>query len=143
VCLLNELELIFGLSAVVLGGFLGAMFLRTIPKSSKNIRQQNVDLENLNTYNKKELRSLRAKLNSDHALPKVAGTPDDIEGVIGALLPKITDRFPELKGLINSEDIGGIIKLAKDHPDIVKKFLPKFITSGKANDKFSADQATV
>jgi len=143
VCLLNEFELIFALSAVVCGGILGGLFLRTIPKSSKNIRQQNQDLENLNAYNKKEMRSLRAKLNSDHALPKVAGAPDDIEGVIGALLPKITDRFPELKGLINSEDIGGIIKLAKDHPDIVKKFLPKFITTGKKDDKFSADTASV
>jgi len=139
---MNEFELIFGLAAVVCGGVLGGLFLRTIPKSSKNIRQQNVDLENLNTYNKKELRSLRAKVNSDHALPKVAGSPDDIEGVISALLPKITDRFPELKGLIGSEDIGGIIKLAKQHPEIIKKILPKFITSGKANDKLpSADLA--
>jgi len=140
---MNEFELIFGLSALVCGGIMGGLFLRTIPKSSKNIRQQNQDLENLNTYNKKELRSLRGKINSDHALPKVTGAPDDIEGVIGALLPKITDRFPELKGLINSDDIGGIIKLAKEHPDIVKKFLPKFISSGKKDDKFQADNSTV
>jgi len=140
---MNEFELIFALSAVVCGGILGGLFLRTIPKSSKNIRQQNVDLENLNTYNKKELRSLRAKANSDHALPKVAGNVDDIEGVISALLPKITNKFPELKGLIGDGDISTIIKLAKEHPDIVKKFLPKFISSGKADDKFSADDKSV
>jgi len=138
---MNEYELIFGISAILCAGLLGGLFMRAIPKSSKNIRQQNSDLEALNTYNKKELRSLRAKVNSDHALPKVAGTPDDIEGVIGALLPKIADRFPELKGLIGSEDIGGIIKLAKQHPEIVKKILPRFISSGKANSKLpSADQ---
>jgi len=75
---------------------------------------------------------LRAKVNSDHALPKVSGDPDDLEGVIGALLPKITNKFPELKGLIGDGDISAIIKLAKAHPDIVKKFLPKFISTGKA-----------
>jgi len=144
VCVMNELELIFALSAVVTGGVLGGMFLRSIPKSSKNIRQQNQDLENLNIYNKKELKSLRAKINSDHALPKVAGEIDDIEGVITALLPKITNKFPELKGLIGDQDIGAIIKLAKDHPEIVKKFLPKFLSSGKkTDDPMSASDLSV
>jgi len=127
----------------LIGGIFGIMYLHTIPKSSKNIRQQNQDLESLNTYNKKQLTSLRAKINSDHALPKVSGQIDDIEGVIGALLPKITDKFPELKGLINSDDIGGIIKLAKEHPDIVKKILPKFISSGKKDDKLSSTDLSV
>jgi len=123
--------LIFALSSVVIGGLLGGLYLRTIPKASKLIRQQNSDLENLNTYNKKELRSLRAKVNSDMALPKVSGDVGDIEGVISALLPKITNKFPELKGLIGDGDISTIIKLAKEHPEIVKKFLPKFISTGK------------
>jgi len=123
--------LIFAVISVVMGGLFGTMYLRTIPKASKLIRQQNVDLENLNTYNKKELRSLRAKINSDMALPKVSGDVGDIDGVISALLPKITNKFPELKGLIGDGDISTIIKLAKDHPDIVKKFLPKFISTGK------------
>jgi len=127
--------LIFGVSLAVLGGVLGAMYLRTIPKASKLIRQQNSDLENLNTYNKKELRSLRAKIANESALPKVAGDVGDIEGVIGALLPKITNKFPELKGLIGEGDIGTIIKLAKEHPEIVKKFLPKFISTGKKDNK--------
>jgi len=113
------------------GGFIGGMYFRTIPKASKLIRQQNADLENLNAYNKKEMKSLRAKINSDHALPKVAGEVDDLEGVITALLPKITNKFPELKGLIGDGDISAVIKLAKAHPDIVKKFLPKFISTGK------------
>jgi len=125
---------IITLILAVSGAFLGSMYMRSIPKTSKNIRQQNQDLENLNIYNKKELKSLRAKVNSEHALPKVAGDIDDIEGVIAALLPKITNKFPELKGLIGDQDIGAIIKLAKDHPEIVKKFLPKFLSSGKKND---------
>jgi len=140
---MNEFELLFGLSALLCGGLLGGLYLRSIPKNSKHLREKNNDLENLNTYNKKELRGLRAKVNSSHALPKVAGDVNDIEGVIGALLPKITDKFPELKGIIGSEDIGGIIKLAKQHPEIIKKFLPKFITTGKADDKFSAGTNSV
>jgi len=124
-------EVLITLILVVGGGFIGGMYLRTIPKSSKHIRQQNQDLENLNAYNKKEMKSLRAKISSDFALPKVKGEPDDIEGVISALLPKITNRFPELKGLIGDGDISTIIKLAKDHPEVVKKFLPKFISTGK------------
>jgi len=136
--------LIFAVVAVVTGGLFGGLYLRSIPKSSKNIRQQNVDLENLNTYNKKELKNLRAKVNSDHALPKVAGDMDDIGGVIAALLPKITNKFPELKGLIGDQDIGAIINLAKQHPEIVKKFLPKFLSSGKKNDDLtSAESQTV
>jgi len=127
-------DVLITLILVVGGGFIGGMYLRTIPKSSKHIRQQNQDLENLNAYNKTELKSLRAKVNSDHALPKVSGNPDDIEGVISLLLPKITNRFPELKGLIGENDISAVIKLAKDHPEIVKKFLPKFLSSGKKDD---------
>jgi len=127
----------------VLGGLMGTMYLRSIPKSSKYLRQSNSDLEILNAYNKKELKSLRAKVNSDHALPKVAGDVGDIEGVIGMLLPKITNRFPELKGLIGDGDISTIIKLAKEHPDIVKKFLPKFISSGKKDDELQSTGISV
>jgi len=126
--------LVLGSILVVMGGVLGGLYLRSIPKSSKHLRQKNSDLEDLNTYNKKELKSLRAKVNSDHALPKVSGDVGDIEGVIGALLPKITSKFPELKGLIGENDIGAIINLAKQHPEIVKKFLPKFISTGKKDD---------
>jgi len=126
--------MIFAIISVVSGGLLGSMYLRTIPKSSKVLREKNSDLENLNTYNKKEMKNLRAKINSDHALPKVAGEVDDLEGVITALLPKITNKFPELKGLIGDGDVSSIIKLAKAHPDIVKKFLPKFISTGKKNE---------
>jgi len=132
---------IIALILAVTGGFMGTMFMKTIPKYSKHLRQKNTDLEELNTYNKKELKSLRAKINSDHALPKVSGSPDDIEGVISALLPKITNKFPELKGLIGDGDISAIIKLAKDHPDIVKKFLPKFISSGKKTDELAPSDA--
>ncbi len=127
--------MIFAIISVVSGGLLGGMYLRTIPKSSKVLREKNNDLENLNTYNKKEMKSLRAKVNSSSALPKVAGEVGDIEGVITALLPKITNKFPELKGLIGDGDISTIIKLAKDHPDIVKKFLPKFISTGKGKEE--------
>jgi len=128
---MNEFDLIFSLSVVVIGGVLGTLFLRTIPKSSKHLRELNKDLDTLNAYNKKQLTSLRAKVNSSSALPKVSGDMGDIESVISALLPKITNKFPELKGLIGDGDISTIIKLAKDHPDIVKKFLPKFISTGK------------
>jgi len=124
--------LIFASLSVVMGGLFGTMYLRSIPKSSKHLRQKNTDLEDLNTYNKKQLTSLRAKINSQQALPKVSGDPDDFGGIISALLPKITDKFPELKGLIGSNDVASIIKLAEQHPEIVKKFLPKFITTGKA-----------
>jgi len=128
----------------VFGAFMGTMYLRTVPKSSKNIRQQNTDLENLNAYNKKQISSMRAKLNSEHALPKVSGNLDDIDGVIAALLPKITNKFPELKGLIGDQDISAIIKLAKDHPEIVKKFLPKFLSTGKkTDDPLSASDLSV
>jgi len=132
---LNTLTIL--IISVVSGGLLGGMYLRTIPKASKLLRQQNSDLENLNAYNKKELKSMRAKVNSSSALPKVSGDVGDIEGVISALLPKITNKFPELKGLIGDGDISTIIKLAKEHPDIVKKFLPKFISTGKPDDKLS------
>jgi len=132
---LNTLTIL--IISVVSGGLLGGMYLRTIPKASKLLRQQNADLENLNAYNKKEMKSMRAKVSSSMALPKVSGDVGDIEGVISALLPKITNKFPELKGLIGDGDISSIIKLAKDHPEIVKKFLPKFITTGKADDKLS------
>lgn len=130
---MNEYDLIFAIISVVTGGLLGGLALRTIPQSSKLIRQKNKDLDDLNTYNKKEMKSLRAKVNSSMALPKVAGEPDDLEGVISALLPKITNRFPELKGLIGDGDVSTIIKLAKQHPEVVKKFLPKFISTGKAD----------
>jgi len=130
-------EVLITLILVVGAGFIGGMYLRTIPKSSKHIRQQNQDLENLNAYNKKEMKSLRAKVNSDHALPKVSGDPDDFAGVISALLPKITNKFPELKGLIGDGDVSAIINLAKQHPEIVKKFLPKFISTGKKDDSIS------
>jgi len=129
--------------SVVTGGLLGGLFLHSIPKSSKHLKQQNADLETLNLYNKKELKNLRNKVNSDHALPKVSGDMGDIEGVITALLPKITNKFPELKGLIGDQDIGAIIKLAKDHPDIIKRFLPKFISTGKKNDENSAESLSV
>jgi len=136
-------EVLITLILVVGGGFIGGMYLRTIPVSSKHLRQQNTDLENLNTYNKKEMKTLRAKVNSSSALPKVSGEPDDIEGVISALLPKITNRFPELKGLIGDGDVSTIIKLAKEHPDIVKKFLPKFISSGKADPDTKLSDSSV
>jgi len=126
--------LIFAVISVVMGGLFGIVYLASIPKSSKHLRQKNTDLEELNTYNKKEMKSLRAKVNSDHALPKVAGDMSDIDSIITSLLPKITNKFPELKGLIGDGDISTIIKLAKDHPDIVKKFLPKFLSTGKKND---------
>jgi len=131
--------LIFAVVTVVSGGLLGGLYLRSIPKSSKHLRQTNLDLENLNAYNKKELRNLRAKISSTSVLPKVGGELGDIEGVITALLPKITSRFPELKGLVGEGDIGKIIELAKAHPEIVQKFLPKFISTGKKNieDEFS------
>jgi len=135
--------LIFAVVSVVMGGLFGTMYLRSIPKSSKHLRQKNTDLEDLNTYNKKELKSLRAKVNSDHALPKVAGEMGDIEGVITALLPKITNKFPELKGLIGDNDIGAIINLAKQHPEIVKKFLPKFISTGKKDPDAAAEGVSV
>jgi len=128
--MVEELTISIGILAV-LGGLLGSMYLRTIPKSSKVLREKNNDLEALNTYNRKEMKSLRAKVNSSSALPKVAGEVDDLEGVITALLPKITNKFPELKGLIGDGDISAIINLAKAHPEIVKKFLPKFISTGK------------
>jgi len=130
--------LIILIISVVSGGILGGMFLRTIPKSSKHLRELNKDLDTLNAYNKKQLTSLRAKVNSSSALPKVSGDVGDIEGVISMLLPKITNRFPELKGLIGDGDISTIIKLAKEHPDIVKRFLPKFITSGKKDDELQS-----
>jgi len=130
--------LIILIISVVSGGILGGMFLRTIPKSSKHLRELNKDLDTLNAYNKKQLTSLRAKVNSNSALPKVAGDVGDIEGVISMLLPKITNRFPELKGLIGDGDISTIIKLAKEHPDIVKRFLPKFISSGKKDDELQS-----
>jgi len=139
VCVLDLNTLLLGTVLAVMGGLFGLMYLRSIPKSSKHLRQKNNDLEELNTYNKKELKSLRAKVNSDHALPKVSGDPNDFEGVISALLPKITSKFPELKGLIGENDIGAIINLAKQHPEIVKKFLPKFISTGK---KDNDDQAS-
>jgi len=126
--------MIFAIISVVSGGLLGGMYLRTIPKSSKVLREKNGDLESLNTYNKKELRSLRAKVNGAAALPKVQGDVGDLEGVITALLPKITNKFPELKGLIGDGDISKVIELAKAHPDIVKRFLPKFISTGKKDE---------
>jgi len=131
--------MIFAIISVVSGGLLGGMYLRTIPKSSKVLREKNSDLENLNAYNKKEMKSLRAKVNSDHALPKVSGDVGDLEGVITALLPKITNKFPELKGLIGDGDISKVIELAKAHPDIVKKFLPKFISTGKGKEEDSIE----
>jgi len=136
--------LIFAIVSVVMGGLFGTMYLHSIPKSSKHLRQKNADLEDLNTYNKKEMKSLRAKVNSDHALPKVSGDPDDFAGVISALLPKITNKFPELKGLIGDGDVSAIINLAKQHPEIVKKFLPKFISTGKKGDSDTpTDEASV
>ena len=140
---MNEYELIFGISAILCAGLLGGLFMRAIPKSSKNLRQQNQDLENLNTYNKKEMRSLRAKVNSSSALPKVSGDVDDLEGVISALLPKITNKFPELKGLIGDGDISAVIKLAKQHPELVKKFLPKFISTGKKDASSQFDDQSL
>ncbi len=134
VCVMDLNTLIFAIVLVVMGGLFGTMYLQSIPKSSKHLRQKNSDLEDLNTYNKKQLTSLRAKVNSDHALPKVSGDMSDIDSIITSLLPKITSKFPELKGLIGDGDISTIIKLAKDHPEIVKKFLPKFLSTGKKND---------
>jgi len=135
--------LVFAIISIVTGGLLGGFYLRSIPKSSKHLRQKNLDLEDLNTYNKKEMKSLRAKVNSSAALPKVAGDVGDLEGVISSLLPKITNRFPELKGLIGDGDISTIIKLAKEHPDIVKKFLPKFISTGKKDDELQSTGISV
>jgi len=131
-------DLIFATIAVVIGGLFGGMYLHSIPKSSKFLREKNKDLDDLNTYHKKEMKSMRAKINSDHALPKVAGDMSDIDSIITSLLPKITNKFPELKGLIGDGDIGTIIKLAKDHPEIVKKFLPKFLSTGKKKDDLEA-----
>jgi len=143
VCVLDLNTLIFAVVSVVMGGLFGTMYLKSIPKSSKHLRQKNADLEDLNTYNKKQLTSLRAKVNSDHALPKVSGDPNDLEGVISALLPKITNKFPELKGLIGDGDVGAIINLAKQHPEIVKKLLPKFISSGKKDDTDETSSVSV
>jgi len=123
--------LIIAIITVLSGGILGGIYLASIPKNSKHLRQKNADLEDLNTYNKKELKSLRGKVSNSNQLPKVSGDVDDLEGVITALLPKITNKFPELKGLIGDGDVSSIIKLAKAHPDIIKKFLPKFISTGK------------
>jgi len=125
---------ILGTIGLVLAGFLGGLTLLTVPKSSKSVRQKNKDLEDLNEYNKKELRKLRGSINNSSALPKVSGDISDIEGVISALLPKITDKFPELKGLIGDGDVSAVIELAKKNPDIVKKFLPKFLSTGKKNE---------
>jgi len=133
--------LIMGTVLAVMGGLFGIMYLASIPKSSKHLRQKNSDLEDLNTYNKKQLTSMRAKINSDRSLPKVAGDMSDIDSIITSLLPKITSKFPELKGLIGDGDISTIIKLAKDHPEIVKKFLPKFLSTGKKNDDIEASNS--
>jgi len=64
--------LIMGVVLAVMGGLFGIMYLASIPKSSKHLRQKNTDLEELNTYNKKEMKSLRAKVNSDHALRMIS-----------------------------------------------------------------------
>jgi len=125
--------IIIGTLGLSIVGVLGGLALLTIPKSSKSIRQKNKDLEDLNDYNKRELRKLRGQVSNSSALPKVAGDMSDIEGVISSLLPKITDKFPELKGLIGDGDIATVIELAKKNPDIVKKFLPKFLSTGKKN----------
>jgi len=126
--------LIIGTLGLAIAGLLGGLVLLTVPKTSKYTRQKNKDLEDLNEYNKRELRKLRGSLHNSSALPKVAGDISDIEGVISALLPKITDKFPELKGLIGDGDIATVIELAKKNPDIVKKFLPKFLSTGKKNE---------
>ena len=135
---MSEMIIITGILAG-LGGFLGYIFTKSRAKSTHTLREENKDLKALVELKKKEARSYKSKLANSHTLPKVADNFDlseasGIEGLIGSLLPKITDRFPELKGLVGSEDIAQVAKLAKEHPEVVEKLLSKFIQKKSTKD---------
>lgn len=129
-----EWQLILGVFGMGLAGFLGTMYMRVSERSSRSLRQKNSDLEDLVKHYKAEMRRFKSRYANSKALPKVEGSPDDIEGVISAIAPKIMDKFPEIKGLLGEGEIKGLIEEAKKHPELTSKILSKFISTGKKKE---------
>jgi len=82
-------------------------------------------------------RKLQNKLNSMQAGPKVEGNVDDLGGIIGSLLPQITNHMPKwMSNIVTSnpellkEGAALVKEYAEEHPEEVKQILGKFLKTG-------------
>ena len=137
-----ELSLFLSILAVTLpicltGVFVAKLYRKNAdldPKITNKLRKQQDDY--IGEVERKN-RSLQNKLNSMQAGPKVEGNIDDMGGIIGSLLPQLTNHMPKwLSNIITSNPEllkEGATKLkayADEHPEEVKQILGKFIKTG-------------
>ena len=104
------------------------------PKITNKLRKQQ---EEYVAEVERKNRSLQGKLNSMQAGPKVEGNIDDMGGIIGSLLPQLTNHLPKWVSNIltsNPELLKeGVVKLkayADENPEQVKQIFSRFIKTG-------------
>ena len=104
------------------------------PKITNKLRKQQ---EEYVAEVERKNRSLQGKLNSMQAGPKVEGNIDDMGGMIGSLLPQLTNHLPKWVSNIltsNPELLKeGVTKLkayADENPEQVKQIFSRFIKTG-------------
>ena len=104
------------------------------PKITNKLRKQQ---EEYVAEVERKNRSLQGKLNSMQAGPKVEGNIDDMGGIIGSLLPQLTNHLPKwLSNILTSNPEllkEGATKLkayADEHPEEVKQIFSRFIKTG-------------
>ena len=112
------------------------------PKITNKLRKQQ---EEYVAEVERKNRSLQGKLNSMQAGPKVEGNIDDMGGIIGSLLPQLTNHLPKWVSNIltsNPELLKeGVVKLkayADENPEQVKQIFSRFIKTGPST-KASTD----
>jgi len=114
----------------------------------KILKKQNSHREEYTKQLETQKRSLQNKLNSMQRGPQVAGNIDDMGGIIGSLLPQLTNHLPKwLSSIIASnpellkEGAAKLKAYADENPEQVKQILGRFL---KAEPKAAAtDQAAV
>jgi len=103
----------------------------------KILKKQNSHREEYTKQLETQKRSLQNKLNSMQRGPQVEGDIDDMGGIIGSLLPQLTNHMPKwLSSIIASnpellkEGAAKLKAYADEHPEEVKQILGKFLKTG-------------
>ena len=109
------------------------------PKITNKLRKQQ---EEYVAEVERKNRSLQGKLNSMQAGPKVEGNIDDMGGMIGSLLPQLTNHLPKwVSNILTSnpellkEGASKLKAYADENPEQVKQIFSRFLKTGpKASD---------
>lgn len=137
-----------GVLVVVFGYKLIKMWVVSRQDSRPHLQQRIADLKVQLEDQKKETQRWRGKYGHTQTKPTIEGEdPENPEGFIPKLMNAVGDlgigwlKDPTVQQLIKDPElIKFLIQQAKDHPDLAKQFLSKFVKS-KSNDPDSQSQA--